>query len=141
MEEETAQKAMEAIRAFIEDGIDAMKTSNQAVDVILTGGGSIIVPEDLKGAAAVTKPEHYGTANAIGSAISKVSGTLEQLINYDEVPREEALEQARIEATELAISAGALRDTVEIIDIEDVPLAYYPGNTNRVKIKAAGKLA
>ena len=32
------------------------------------------------------------------------------------------------------------RDTVEIIDVEDVPLQYYPGNTNRVKVKAAGEL-
>ena len=30
---------------------------------------------------------------------------------------------------------------LEIIDAEDVPLQYYPGNTARVKIKAAGDLA
>ena len=34
-----------------------------------------------------------------------------------------------------------MHDTVEIIDAEDVPLAYYPGHTNRVKVKAAGDLA
>ena len=34
-----------------------------------------------------------------------------------------------------------LPDTVEIIDVEDVPLQYYPGNTCRVKVKAAGDLA
>ena len=49
-------------------------------------------------------------------------------------------EQAKKEATEMAVSAGAIRDTVEIIEVEDVPLAYYAGNTNRVKIKAAGDL-
>ena len=30
--------------------------------------------------------------------------------------------------------------TVEIIDSEDVPLAYYPGKTSRIRIKAAGDL-
>ena len=40
----------------------------------------------------------------------------------------------------MAVQAGAIRETVEIIEVEDVPLAYYPGNTNRVKIKAAGNL-
>ena len=89
----------------------------------------------------MVKPDHFGTANAIGSAISKVSGTLEQLINYDEIPRDEALEKARAAAVELAVQSGAVRETVEIIEVEDVPLAYYPGNTNRVKIKAAGDLA
>ena len=40
----------------------------------------------------------------------------------------------------LACEAGAIPDTIEIIDVEDVPLAYYPGNTCRVKVRAAGDL-
>jgi len=136
-----AEKAMDAIRALCEDAIDAMKVSSEDVDVILVGGGSIVLPEDLAGAKSVTKHPHGGVANAIGSAISKVSGTYEHLIDYNEVPREEALAKARAEAIELAVAAGAIRETVEIIDAEDVPLQYYPGNTARVKIKAAGDLA
>ena len=136
-----AEKAMDAIRALVEDSVDAMKVSNADVDLILVGGGSIILPEKISGAASVLKPEHFGCANAIGSAISKVSGTYEKLMNYDELPREQSLEKARHEAIELAVEAGAVRETVEIIEMEDVPLAYYPGNTNRVKIKAAGDLS
>lgn len=136
-----AQKAMGRIRELMEDGIDAMKLSHEDADVILVGGGSVILPENLAGACSVVRPEYFGTANAIGSAISKVSGTYEQLVNYDEIPREEALARAKEEATAMAVAAGAIPETVEIIDMEDVPLAYYPGNTNRVKIKAAGDLA
>lgn len=141
IDEEFAKKAMDAIRALCEDSIDAMKVSSDDVDVILVGGGSIVLPEDLAGAKTVTKDEFGGVANAIGSAISKVSGTYEQLIDYNEIPRDEALAKARAEAIELAVAAGAIRETVEIIDAEDVPLQYYPGNTARVKIKAAGDLA
>lgn len=137
---ELAEKAMDAIRVLVEDAVDAMKLSSEDSDVVLVGGGSIILPEKLTGAATVLKPDHFVCANAIGSAISKVSGTYENLINYDELPREEALEQAKLAAIELAVAAGAVRETVEIIEMEDVPLAYYPGNTNRVKIKAAGNL-
>ena len=139
--EELARKALEAIGTLVEDAIDSMKVSSADSDVILVGGGSIILPEKLAGAAAVVKPDHFGCANAIGSAISKVSGTFEKLINYDEIPRDKALEQAKAEAVDLAVAAGAIRETVEIIEVEDVPLAYYAGNTNRVKIKAAGDLA
>ena len=139
--EDLARKAMAAIGTMVEDAIDAMKVSSADMDVILVGGGSIILPEKLAGAASVIKPDHFGCANAIGSAISKVSGTFEQLINYDETPRDQALAQAKAQATDLAVSAGAIRDTVEIIEVEDVPLAYYAGNTNRVKVKAAGDLA
>lgn len=97
----------------------------------LVFGGSVILPEDIPGASSVLKPEHFGCANAIGSAISKVSGTYEKLVDYDETPRDQALENAK---------AAAVRDTVEIIEMEDVPLAYYPGHTSRVKVKAAGDL-
>lgn len=140
LDEEFALKAMETIRRMVEDALDAMKVSHEDVDVVLVGGGSIILPEKLAGAKSVVKPQHFGTANAIGSAISKVSGTYEKLVDYEKVPREEALVQAKQEAIEMAVAAGALRETVEIIDVEDVPLAYYPGKTSRVKIKAAGDL-
>lgn len=137
---ELAKKAMEVMKAMAEDGIDMMKVSSADSDVILVGGGSIVLPEEMEGAAEVIKPDHFGCANAIGSAISKVSGVFEKLINYDEIPREQALAQAKEEAVEMAVESGAIRETVEIIEVEDVPLAYYPGNTNRVKIKAAGDL-
>ena len=139
--QEVADKALAVMRAMVEDSVDSMKVSNADADLILVGGGSVILPEDIPGASSVLKPEHFGCANAIGSAISKVSGTYEKLMNYDELPREQSLEKAKNEAIELAVEAGAVRDTVEIIEMEDVPLAYYPGNTNRVKIKAAGDLS
>ena len=141
LDAEFAQKAMDVIRALCEDAIDAMKVSSDDVDVILVGGGSIVLPGDLAGAKHVAQHKFGGVANAIGSAISKVSGTYEQLVDYDKTPRDAALAQARAEAVELAVAAGAIRETVEIIDAEDVPLQYYPGNTARVKIKAAGDLA
>ena len=141
LEEGFARRAMEGITTLAEDALDAMKVSADDVDVILVGGGSIILPEKLAGARRVTKPAEGGVANAIGSAISKVSGTCEKLMDYNEIPREQALAQVKAEAVELAVNAGAVRESVEIIDVEDVPLQYYPGNTCRVKVKAAGDLA
>lgn len=141
IDEGFARRALQAITEKMEDRIDAIKISSDDIDVILVGGGSIILPEKLKGARKVYRPEHFGTANAIGSAISKVSGTYEKLVSYDKTPREEALAAAKEEAKQMAVDAGAIRETVEIIDVEDIPLAYYPGNTSRVKIKAAGDLA
>jgi len=134
-------KALAVIKALVEDNLDAIKISSDPVDVVLVGGGSIIVPKDIVGARSVRTPDHFGTANAIGSAISKVSGTYEKLVSFDAVPREQALQMAKDEAVTLAVKSGARRETVEIIEVEEVPLAYYPGNTSRVKIKAAGELA
>ncbi len=141
LDEAFARKAMETITALAEDAIDAMKVSSDDVDVILVGGGCLILPPKLAGARTVVKHPEGGVANAIGSAISKVSGTYEQLVDYHQLPREQALERAKAGAVRLAVEAGAIRETVEIVDVEDVPLQYYPGNTCRVKVKAAGDLA
>ena len=139
--EDVAERAMAVIRELVEDAIDTMKVSSDPIDAVLVGGGAIVLPRDLAGTASVESPEHAGCANAIGSAISKVSGAYEALVDYDVTPRDEALAAARAAAVEAAVEAGAVRETVEVIDAEDVPLAYYPGHTNRVKVKAAGDLA
>lgn len=86
------------------------------------------------------RPEHSGVANAIGSAISQVSGQIEKIYLLDEVGRENALEQAKEEAKAEAVNAGADKDSLVIVDIEDVPLAYLPGNATRVRVKASGAL-
>ena len=41
---------------------------------------------------------------------------------------------------ERAIAAGAYQDSVKIVDVEDVPLAYLPGNATRIRVKAVGDL-
>ncbi|GHV13081.1 hydantoinase subunit beta [Spirochaetia bacterium] len=140
IDKSVAENALEVMKAMVEDHLDSMKTSSEDVDVVLVGGGSILLPDHIAGAKRLYKPEHFAVANAIGSAISKVSGTCEKLVSYDETPREQALENAKKEAVELAVKAGAIRETVEIIDAEDVPLQYHTGNTCRIKIKAAGEL-
>lgn len=141
IDDDFAAAAMATIREMVEDCIDSLKISNNDVDVILVGGGSIVLPKQLAGTSHVYNPAHFGCANAIGSAISKVSGNYEQLIDYNQIPREKALEQAKAEAVRLAVAAGAIEKTVEIIEVEDVPLAYCVGNTCRVRVKAAGDLA
>ncbi|TQS71207.1 hydantoinase/oxoprolinase family protein [Ornithinibacillus gellani] len=125
---------------LVEEAIDKMKTSADPIPVILVGGGSILFPTELQGASTVIRPEHSGVANAIGSAISQVSGQIEKIYLLDEIGREIALQAAKEEAMSEATQAGANKDTLVIVDIEDVPLAYLPGNATRVRVKAAGEL-
>mgnify|MGYP000712507796 CR=1 FL=1 len=87
-----------------------------------------------------TRPSTRAARTLSARPSRRLSGTYEALVDYDVTPRDEALAIARAAAVDAAVEAGAVRDTVEIIDAEDVPLAYYPGHTNRVKVKAAGDL-
>ncbi|MCP3739561.1 hydantoinase/oxoprolinase N-terminal domain-containing protein [Rossellomorea sp. BNER] len=126
---------------MIEEAIDKMKTSAEDAPVILVGGGSILLPEELKGASMVIRPNRSGVANAIGAAISQVSGQVERIYKLTEISRDQALEMAKDEAKQEAMKAGADPDNLIIVDIEDVPLAYLPGNATRIRVKAAGDLA
>lgn len=140
LSKELVEKASRRMVEMVEDCVDAMKTSADDVDVILVGGGSILIPsQSLEGANKVLRPKNFGVANAIGSAIAQVSGQVEKVFSLSEISREEALSQAKAMAVETAISAGADPASVEIIDVEDIPLAYL-GDALRVRIKAVGSL-
>ncbi len=131
----------EEMTSMVELAVDRMKTSADPVPVILVGGGSILVPATLEGASEVIRPKNHGVANAIGSAIAQVSGQVERVFSLDELGREKTLELAKQMAVNEAVEAGADPNTCDIVDIEDVPLAYLPGNATRVRVKAAGELA
>jgi N-methylhydantoinase A/oxoprolinase/acetone carboxylase beta subunit len=135
------EKIYEKITEMVEVGIDKMKTNAKPLPVVLVGGGSILLPDKLKGASEVIKPHNFGVANAIGAAIAQVSGQVERVFSLDELGREKTLELAKNIAIEEAIKAGADPEKITIVDIEDVPLAYLPGNATRVRVKAAGPLA
>ncbi|MCO0597947.1 hydantoinase/oxoprolinase family protein [Peribacillus butanolivorans] len=133
-------RVYEQMTEMIVDAVDQMKTSAKEVPLILSGGGSIIVPNSLKGVSEVIRPNHFDAANAIGAALGKVSGDVEQIYNLDKMSREEAIEDAKKIATAKAIKAGADDKEISIISVEQIPLAYLPGNALFVSVKAVGDL-
>ncbi len=137
---ELVDAAQERSRAMFEEAVDRVKTSAEEVPVIAVGGGSILFPDELTGVSRVHKPEHFEVANAVGAAIAQVSGTVDRVFSLAERSREDALEEARKTAFEDARRAGADEDSLEVVEIEEVPLAYLPGNAVRIKVKAAGRL-
>lgn len=135
-----AERAADKMKTMVEDAIDRMKTSPEPVPVVLVGGGSILLPDELKGSSEVIRPPHFEVANAIGAAIAQVSGEIDRVFSLEERGREDVLREAKEIAIQEAIKAGADPKTVEIVDVEEVPLAYLPGNAIRVRVKAAGYL-
>lgn len=135
-----AQKAMDKITNILEDGIDQMKTSAEDVDVILVGGGSIIAPQKLTGVKHIIKNKFGGVANAIGATIANIGGEYEKVYQYAKVKRADALADVEKQASQQAVLAGAKEDSVKVVEINEVPLAYAPGDTTRVKAKVIGEI-
>ena len=82
--------------------------------------------------------EHGGCANAVGAAIAQVSGEVDQV--FQGLTRGEAIAAARKMADGRAIEAGAGAATLVMVEAEDTPIAYLPGNAMRVRVKVVGDI-
>lgn len=135
-----AHKAVDVIQAQLANAVDKMKTSAEPVDLVLVGGGAIIATEAIAGTKKTFTSALGGVANAIGATIAQIGGQSERLYQYVTIPREEAITATTEDATRQAVEAGADQDTVQVVDVEEVPLQYAPGDSTRVKVKVVGNM-
>jgi N-methylhydantoinase A/oxoprolinase/acetone carboxylase beta subunit len=124
----------------IAEAVDRMRTSSEPLPVVVVGGGSMLVPEALTGLGDIRRPEHYAVANAVGAAIAEVGGEVDRVVQIGPGERDRVLAEVKQEATGRAENAGARPQTVRIVEVEEVPLAYLPGGATRIRVKAAGQL-
>ncbi|HYQ66444.1 hydantoinase/oxoprolinase family protein [Actinophytocola sp.] len=135
-----ARAVLAEVNERIADAVDRMRVSPEPLPVVLVGGGSVVLPDVLPGLPDVRRPAHADVANAIGAAIAKVGGELDRVVRVSDDTRAAVLAEARAEAIARAESAGARPGSVEIVEIDEVPLAYLPGGATRVRVKAVGDL-
>jgi N-methylhydantoinase A/oxoprolinase/acetone carboxylase beta subunit len=126
------------VRRVIEESVDRMKTDAADVPLVAVGGGAFLVPPELLGVSRVVRVPHHAVANAVGAAIAQVSGETDHI--FRDVGREEAIQEARRQAEEKAIKAHARPETLRVVEVEDLPLAYLPGNSLRVRVKVVGSI-
>lgn len=119
--------------------VDRMKTDAAEVPLLAVGGGAFLVPDRLPGASEVRRPANAAVANAVGAAIAQVSGEADQV--FQGMDRAQAMAQAEAIARDRAITAGAAADSVTLVDIEDLPIAYLPGGALRVRARVVGDIA
>lgn len=131
-------RAVQQMHAMIATAVERMKTSPDPLPVVVVGGGSILVQEHIAGVSEIIVPEHYAVANAIGAVIAQIGGETDQIFALDHISREAAVDQARQDAIHKAVSAGADPATVQVVDVEEVPVSYLPGNATRIRVKALG---
>ncbi len=127
------------IRVMIEEGVDRMKTDAGEAPLIAVGGGSFLVPARLAGVSEVLNVPHQAVANAVGAAIAQVSGEVDQI--FQDLSRDEAIDRARRAAEDKAVAAGADPASLNVVEVEDLPLAYLPGNSLRTRVRVVGEIA
>jgi N-methylhydantoinase A/oxoprolinase/acetone carboxylase beta subunit len=140
LDRDLATRALATIAQMLETACDRMRLTPQPIPVLVVGGGSILV-QDRIGPLEVIRPPYYPVANAVGAAIAQISGEIDRVYALADLSREKALGDAKAEATRRAVEAGADPASVQIVDVEEVPLAYLPSNATRIHVKAVGELS
>lgn len=133
------REALARMHARIAEGVDRMKTDARDEPLVAVGGGCFLVPDQIAGVSEVVHVEHQAVANAVGAAIAQVSGEVDQI--FQNLTRDEALARARALAEAQALAAGAAPGTLSVVEVEDLPLAYLPGNSLRVRVRVVGEIA
>ena len=131
--------ALETIHRDIAEAVDRMKSDAKEVPLLAVGGGAMLIPDKIAGISEVMNVEHQSVANAVGAAIAQISGETDRI--YRDMSRDDAIEAARSEAIEHAVRSGADRDSIKVLDVEDLPLSYLPGNALRARVRVVGDVA
>lgn len=132
--------ALAKMKSDVEAVVDQMKPGPEAIPAILVGGGSVLIDGLLEGTSVSLRPDHFGSANAIGAAIAQVSGEVDNIVSLDGQSRQAALDGVIAEARRRAVEAGAAEATVTLAEIDETPLSYLPGNAMRIAAKVVGDL-
>jgi hypothetical protein len=95
----------------------------------------------------MVRPDHFAVCNAVGAALSSVSATIDSIVDLFPTSvdggkqRKCELDRLIHEAREQCKQNGARPDTIQLTDLEQVPLAYHPGGyKHRVQLTAIGQL-
>jgi len=134
------EAALAQADAMLADAVDRIKTARGDQPLVVVGGGSVLVSDRMPGVSKIHRPEHYEVANAIGAAIALVSGQIDQIVHPGPGERERLLEELSQQARDRAVQAGADPGAVEVVEIEEVPLAYLTTPAVRIRIRAAGPM-
>ena len=133
-------EALARADAMLAEAVDRVKTSRGDRPLIAVGGGSVLLPDRIPGISEIVRPEHADTANAVGAATALVSGQVDRIFHFGADGRRAVLDEAADEARERAVAAGADPGKVQIIDVEEIPLAYLTAPAIRVRVRAAGSV-
>lgn len=131
-------RALKRVDEALAAAVERATAGRAPAPLVVVGGGHWLVPDALGGASEVIRPPDGALAHAIGAAIAVVSGQAERICPLRRERRQAALEEARAAARARAIDAGADPASVEISEVEEVPLTHLLRPALRIRVRAVG---
>ncbi|KAL4758794.1 uncharacterized protein BDW70DRAFT_169933 [Aspergillus foveolatus] len=134
--------AREKMRQMIAALVDRTKTQKGDIDVLIVGGGAALIKTDepLTGVRSLRTVNGAEVANAVGAAISRVSGVIDTVVDTSNQSVKSAQEFVSRSAVEKAVANGAKPETVQIAEVAMLPIQYVDTKA-RIVVRAVGELA
>ena len=98
------------------------------------------MPDRLPGVSEIIRPEHFDMANAVGAAIASVSGQVDRIFHLGTGGRQASPRRGMRRGTRAGGRGRRRPGQVQIIELEEIPLAYLTSPAIRIRAKAAGAL-
>ena len=134
-----AQAVLAAARERIEDAVDRMKTEAGDLPLIAVGGGAFLVPDRLAGVSRVIRVAAWrmrqrGRRGDRAESAARPTRSIASWAAARRSPR------PRRRPPSARSPPAPTAEAVETVDVEDMPLAYLPGNALRVRVRVAGEM-
>ncbi|MBM7714834.1 N-methylhydantoinase A/oxoprolinase/acetone carboxylase beta subunit [Bacillus thermophilus] len=141
LSKELVQNSTKKIKEMLEITIDQMKTTPEDIPALLVGGGATTMPnKGVEGTSKVIHPDHFEVCGAVGATIAEIGSHAEGVADLEIDDRQEAINHVIEMAKNNLEVAGGVRETAEIIDIEEIPFAYMPGKRQKIRVRVKGKI-
>ncbi|TVY45805.1 putative D-/L-hydantoinase subunit A [Lachnellula occidentalis] len=131
---------LKEIARMLESAIDLVKTKQGDAKVILVGGGSIIIADKIAGVGEIIRPKYLEVANAVGAAISKIAGSVDSTFVPGAKTIDQEIEAAKALAIERCVAAGGNKNTIEVMEIDIVPISYVTNGATKLQVRVVGDL-
>ena len=125
-------------REMIEEAMDRMKTEAGDVPLLAVGGGAFLVPDRLAGMFR-GGPRAARRGRQCGRRRDR-PGQRRGRPGLREMTREAAIAAAEQRGGAPRRRGRCLGRTLKLVDIEDMPLAYLPGDALRVRVRMVGDI-
>lgn len=101
----------------------------------------MVVPRGgIAGVSQVLSPDHFEVGGAVGTTIAEIGAYAEGVVDLEREDRDAAITRVTEQAMDNAVRAGAIRDTVEVVDVEEIPFTYMPGKREKIRVRVKGKI-
>lgn len=84
---EMKKSGLGEITRVLEEAIDLVKTRQGDARVILVGGGSIIITDQIAGVGEIIRPQYLEVANAVGAAVLLPHGRKLRRLTFDRLQK------------------------------------------------------